>query len=129
MGKQCFLTQRGPKAVGPYSTAVEASGTVYLSGMLGIDPATGKLAEGGVLQQAAQMLENIRTVLSEMDMTLAHVVKANVFLASMGDFPAVNALYAEAFGKDFPARSCVEVSKLPMGGAIEMECIAVRNAR
>lgn len=122
-----FLTEKGPKAVGPYSTAVEVSGTVYMSGMLGIDPKTGKLAEDGVLKQAAQMFENVRTVLSEMGLTLANVVKTTLFLTDMNDFAPVNTLYGEAFGKDFPARSCVQVSKLPMGAAIEMECIVVRN--
>ena len=121
-----FLTEKGPKALGPYSTAVEASGTVYLSGMLGIDPKTGKLAEGGVLPQAAQMFENIRTVLQEMGLSLSNVVKATVFLTNLNDFAAVNALYGEAFGKDFPARSCVQVCRLPMDSAIEMECVAVR---
>ncbi len=121
-----FLTEKGPKALGPYSTAVEASGTVYLSGMLGIDPKTGKLAEGGVLPQAAQMFENIRTVLQEMGLSLSNVVKATVFLTNLNDFAAVNALYGEAFGKDFPARSCVQVCRLPMDAAIEMECVAVR---
>ncbi len=123
-----FLTEKGPKAVGPYSTAVEAAGTVYLSGMLGIDPAAGKLKEGGVLPQAAQMFENLRTVLSELGLDLGHVVKATVFLADLNDFAPVNALYGEAFKKDFPARSCVQVSRLPLDAAIEMECIAVRNA-
>lgn len=120
-----FLTEKGPKAVGPYSTAVESNGTVYMSGMLGIDPKTGKLAEGGVLHQAAQMFENIRTVLSELQLDLGHVVKATVYLTDLNDFAPVNTLYGEAFGKNFPARTCVQVSKLPLGAAIEMECIAV----
>lgn len=124
-----FLTEKGPKAVGPYSTAVEAAGTVYLSGMLGIDPAAGKLKEGGVLPQAAQIFENIRTVLSEMGLDLGHVVKTTVFLINLGDFSAMNALYGEAFGKDFPARSCVQVSRLPLDAVIEMECVAVRDLR
>ena len=123
-----FLTEKGPKAVGPYSTAVEVSGTVYLSGMLGIDPKLGKLAEGGVLKQAAQMLENIRAVLSEMGLTLENVVKTTLYLTEMNDFASVNSLYGEAFGKDFPARTCVQVSKLPLGAAIEMECVAVRDS-
>jgi 2-iminobutanoate/2-iminopropanoate deaminase len=122
-----FLTEKGPKAVGPYSTAVEANGTVYLSGMLGIDPKTGKLAEGGVLNQAAQMFENMRTVLSELHLDLGHVVKTAVFLTDLNDFAPVNTLYGEAFQKDFPARSCVQVSRLPLNAAIEMECIAVRD--
>ncbi len=127
MGIKHFLTEKGPKAVGPYSTAAESSGTVYMSGMLGIDPKAGKLAEGGVIPQAAQMFENIRTVLSEMGLTLAEVVKTTLYLTDMNDFAPVNALYGEAFGKDFPARTCVQVSKLPLGAAIEMECVAVRN--
>ena len=102
MEKQCFLSQKGPKAVGPYSTAVEISGTVYLSGMLGICPDTGKLAEGDALVQAKQLFANLKTVLSEMDLSLQNVVKATVYLTSMGDFAQVNALYGEAFGKDFP---------------------------
>jgi 2-iminobutanoate/2-iminopropanoate deaminase len=122
-----FLTEKGPKAVGPYSTAVEANGTVYLSGMLGIDPKTGKLADGDVLKQATQMFENIRTVLSELKLDLGHVVKATVFLADLNDFAPVNTLYGEAFGKDFPARTCVQVSRLPLSAAIEMECVAVRD--
>jgi 2-iminobutanoate/2-iminopropanoate deaminase len=127
MENKHFLTEKGPKAVGPYSTAVEAKGTVYLSGMLGIDPKTGKLQEGGVLPQATQLFENLRTVLSELGLDLAHVVKTTVFLTNLSDFTAVNTLYGEAFQKDFPARSCVEVSKLPLGAAIEIECVAVRD--
>ncbi len=127
MDIKCFLTEKGPKAVGPYSTAVEAAGTVYLSGMLGIDPSLGKLVDGGVLQQASQVFENLRTVLAEMGLGLENIVKATVFLANLGDFAAVNALYGEAFGKEFPARTCVEVSKLPLGAAVEVECIAVRG--
>jgi 2-iminobutanoate/2-iminopropanoate deaminase len=122
-----FLTEKGPKAVGPYSTAVESNGNVYMSGMLGIDPKTGKLAEGGTLNQASQVFENLRTVLSELGLSLAHVVKATVFLTNLSDFAAVNTLYGEAFQKDFPARTCVEVTKLPLGAAIEIECIAVRG--
>jgi 2-iminobutanoate/2-iminopropanoate deaminase len=98
-----------------------------MSGMLGIDPKTSKLAEGGVLPQASQVFENLRTVLSEMGLDLAHVLKATVYLTNLSDFAAVNALYGEAFQKDFPARTCVEVSKLPLSAAIEIECIAVRS--
>lgn len=122
-----FLTEKGPKAVGPYSTAVEANGSVYMSGMLGIDPKTGKLQEGGVLPQASQVFDNLRTVLTELGLDLAHVVKATVFLTNLSDFVSVNTLYGEAFQKDFPARTCVEVSKLPLGAAIEIECVAVRD--
>ncbi len=126
MDKKCFLTEKGPRALGPYSTAVEAGQTVYLSGMLGICPDTGKLKDGGVLNQTEQVFENLRTVLAELGLSLKNVVKTTVFLADMNDFSSVNALYGEAFGQDFPARSCVQVAKLPMGAAIEVECIAVR---
>lgn len=126
MDKKCFLTEKGPKALGPYSTAVAADKTVYLSGMLGIRPETGKLKEGGVLPQAGQVFENLRAVLSELGLTLKNVVKTTVFLTDMDDFSSVNALYGEAFGQDFPARTCVQVAKLPLGAAVEVECIAVR---
>ena len=126
MQKKCFLTKLGPKAVGPYSTAVEAGETVYLSGMLGICPETGKLAEGGVGAQTTQVFENLKTVLSEMGLTLQSVVKATVYLTDMNDFQQVNTIYGAAFGSDFPARTCVQVSKLPLGAAVEVECIALR---
>ncbi len=121
--KKCLLTQRGPKPVGPYSTAVRHGDTVYLSGMIPIDPATGKIVEGGVDQQARQVLENIKVVLDEFGLSLAGVVKTTVFLTDMNDFPKVNKIYAEYFGTDSPARSCVEVSALPVGALVEVELI------
>ncbi len=121
--KQTFLTNKGPKAIGPYSTAVIAGNTVYMSGMLGIDPAIGKLAEGGVEAEAKQSLANIVAVLEEMGMTPANVVKTTVFLTNLGDFGCVNALYADVFGPDYPARSCVQVAALPSGAKVEIECI------
>ena len=125
--KKCFLTQKGPKAIGPYSTAVVTENTVYMSGMLGIDPAIGKLAEGGVEAEAKQALANIKVVLEEMGLTPAHVVKTTVFLADLGDFACVNALYADVFGPEYPARSCVQVAALPSGAKVEIECICVKE--
>lgn len=122
--KQCFLSRKGPKAVGPYSTATVSGGFAFVSGMLPCDPATGKIAEGGIAAQARQVLENVRTVLEEMGIGLADVLKATVFLTDLGNFSEVNAVYAEYFGPDYPARSCFEVSKLPMGAQIEIEVIA-----
>ena len=122
--KKCFLTEKGPKAVGPYSTATVYGDTIYLSGMIGIDPAVQKPVEGGTLAQAKQVFENIRTVLGELDLTMDDVLKTTVFLTNLGDFAEVNKLYAEYFGPNYPARSCVEVSRLPMGLSIEVECIA-----
>ncbi|MDY5349271.1 MAG: Rid family detoxifying hydrolase [Candidatus Ventricola sp.] len=124
MDKVCFKTQKGPAAVGPYSTATIAGGIIYLSGMIGIDPAVQKPVEGGTLAQAKQAFENIKTVLGELGATLDDVLKTTVYLTDIGEFGEVNKLYAQYFGPDFPARTCVEVSKLPMGLSIEVECIA-----
>ena len=125
--KKCFLTEAGPKAIGPYSTAVTAGNTVYLSGVIPVVPATGKLAEGDAVAQAKQVFENMKTILGEMDMTLADIVKTTVFMQDLSAFGAVNALYAEYFGSDYPARSCVEIAKLPMGAQLEVEAIAVKG--
>ena len=122
--KQCFLTQRGPKAIGPYSTAVIQGGVCYLSGMIPVDPSTGKLAAEDVGGQARQVFENMKTVLEEMDLSLANILKTTVFLTDLGSFGAVNEIYATYFGPDYPARSCVQVSALPMGARIEVEAIA-----
>ncbi|MDD7175659.1 MAG: Rid family detoxifying hydrolase [Clostridiales bacterium] len=124
MDKVCFKTQKGPAAVGPYSTATIAGGIIYLSGMIGIDPAVQKPVEGGTLAQAKQAFENIKTVLGELGATIDDVLKTTVYLTDIGEFGEVNKLYAQYFGPDFPARTCVEVSKLPMGLSIEVECIA-----
>ena len=124
MEKICFKTQKGPAAIGPYCTATVYGDTVYMSGMIGVDPAVGKPVEGGTLAQARQVFENIRTVLGELGLTMDDVLKTTVFLTNLGDFAEVNKLYAEYFGPNYPARSCVEVSRLPMRLAIEVECIA-----
>ena len=124
MEKICFKTAKGPAAVGPYSTAVIYGDTVYMSGMIGVDPAVQKPVEGGTLAQAKQVFENIVTVLGELDLTTDDVLKTTVYLTDIGDFAEVNKLYAEYFAPNFPARTCVEVSKLPMGLSIEVECIA-----
>lgn len=124
MEKICFKTQKGPAAIGPYCTATVYGDTVYMSGMIGVDPAVGKPVEGGTLAQARQVFENIRTVLGELGLTMDDVLKTTVFLTNLGDFTEVNKLYAEYFGPNYPARSCVEVSRLPMSLAIEVECIA-----
>ena len=122
--KQCFLTQRGPKAIGPYSTAVIRDGICYLSGMIPVDPATGKLAGDGIGVQARQAFENVKTVLEDLNASMADIVKTTVFLTDLGDFGAVNEIYAEYFGPDYPARSCVQVSALPAGAKVEVEAVA-----
>ena len=124
MDKRCFRTRLGPKAIGPYSTAVVSGGVCYLSGMIPVDPATGALAAQDVEGQARQVFENMKTVLEEMNLSMAHILKTTVFLTDLGDFSAVNEIYAAWMGPDFPARSCVQVSALPMGARIEVEAVA-----
>ncbi len=123
MEKICFKTQKGPAAVGPYCTAVAYGDTIYMSGMIGIDPAVQKPVEGGTMAQAKQVFENIKTVLSELGATTDDVLKTTVYLTDIGEFAEVNKLYAEVFAPNYPARTCVEVSRLPMGLSIEIECI------
>ena len=101
--------------------------TVYMSGVIGVNPETGKPAEGGTLAQAKQVFENIKTILSEIGLSMDDVLKTTVFLTNLGDFAEVNKLYAEYFSPNYPARSCVEVSRLPMGLSIEVECIAAKR--
>ena len=117
-------TQKGPAAVGPYCTATIYGGMIFMSGMIGVNPQTGKAPEGGTLAQAEQAFENIKTVLAELGADTGDVLKTTVFLTNIADFSEVNKLYAEVFGPDYPARTCVEVSALPMGLSIEVECIA-----
>lgn len=122
-------TQNAPAALGPYSQAVKVNNFVFCSGQIGIDPATGKMAEGGTIEQFKQVLSNVEAVLTEAGCTFADVVKTTVFLLNMGDFADMNALYGEKFsGEVKPARSAVEVSKLPAGALVEMEVIAISKA-
>ena len=125
--KQCFLTRRGPRAIGPYSTAVIQGGVCYLSGVIPVDPSTGALAAEDIAGQARQVFENMKTVLEELDLSLADILKTTVFLTDLSAFGAVNEIYAGYFGPDFPARSCVQVSALPMGARIEVEAVAARE--
>ena len=113
-----------PAAIGPYSQATRAGNTVYVSGMLGIDPATGDLLEG-VTAQAEQALKNLEAVLAEAGGSTADVCKTTVFLTNMGDFAAINEIYASHFSAPYPARSCVQVGALPKGGLFEIEAVAV----
>jgi 2-iminobutanoate/2-iminopropanoate deaminase len=112
-------------AVGPYSVAVRAGNTVFVSGQLGLDPTTGKLVEGGVEAEAKQMFTNVSTILKHLELGHEKIVKTTLFLADMSDFKAVNAIYAEAFGSHRPARSTIQVAALPLAGRVEMECVLV----
>lgn len=124
--KKVIATDKAPKAIGPYSQAIEADGLVFTSGQLGLVPETGELAEG-VEAQARQALENIKAVLAEAGLTMDNVVKTTVLLADMADFAAVNTIYAEFFTEgSYPARSAFQVAALPKGGLVEIETICVR---
>jgi 2-iminobutanoate/2-iminopropanoate deaminase len=121
-------TKEAPAAIGPYSQAIDSgAGLVFVSGQLPIDPATGAFPEGGVAEQVRQSLLNTQAILRAAGLELADVVKTTVFLADMGDFAAMNAVYATFFAEPFPARSAVAVKTLPKGALVEIECIATRN--
>ena len=122
---KAIATQNAPAAIGPYSQAIEANGTVYVSGQLGIDPVTGNFAEGGAVAQARQSLTNISNILKEAGLSMKNVVKVTVLLADINDFAAVNEIYKDFFEAPFPARSAFAVAALPKGGKIEIEAIAV----
>ena len=124
--KKIIASPHAPKAVGPYSQAVEAGGALYVSGQLPIDGATGKMDEG-VEAQTHRSLTNLRHILEEGGYTLGDVVKTTVFLTDMGAFAAVNAVYAKYFEGDCPARSAVQVGALPKGALVEIEAIAVKK--
>ena len=118
-------SKRAPAAVGPYSQAVAAGDFVFLSGQIPLDPATGQLVTGDIEAQAERVLQNIRAVLEEAGTSLAQVVKATVFLVDLADFPRMNAVYTRHFTSDpKPARSTIQVAKLPAGAAIEIEVVA-----
>jgi len=125
MSNQIIHTDRAPAAVGPYVQAIRAGNTLYSSGQLGLIPETGTLPEG-VEAQAKQSLANIKAILDAAGYAVSDVVKTTVFLKDMGDFAAVNAIYAEFFGDSKPARSCVEVARLPKDGLVEIEFVAVK---
>ena len=123
MSKEILHTDQAPRAIGPYSQAVKAQGFLYTSGQLGIDPATGKLCEG-VENQAHQAMKNLGAILKEAGLTYAAILKTTVFVTDLKDFAKVNAIYESYFEGAFPARSCVQVAALPLGGQVEIECVA-----
>ena len=122
--KSIISTDKAPAAIGPYSQAVKVGNLLFTSGMIPIDPATNTLVEGGIEVQAERALMNVKALLEESGSSLDKVVKTVVFIKDMNDFAKVNEIYAKYFTKDFPARSCVEVARLPKDVLIEMEAIA-----
>lgn len=123
--KKVIATTNAPKAIGPYSQAIEAGNLVFVSGQLPVDPATGKVAEG-ITAQTEQSLKNIKGILEEAGYTMDNIVKCTCYLSSMDDFAAMNEVYARYFTSNYPARAAFAVQKLPMGVLVEIEAIAAR---
>jgi len=123
-GKQIITAPKAPKAIGPYNVANRFAELIFTAGQLGLDPATGELAPGGIEVETRQSLTNIQNVLEAAGSSLNHVLKTTVFLRDMADFARMNQVYAEFFKENFPARSTVQAAGLPKGGAVEIEAIA-----
>ncbi|HUW05788.1 MAG TPA: RidA family protein [Williamwhitmania sp.] len=124
--KKIVHTDLAPKAVGPYSQAVEANGTLYISGQIPLNPETGKVVDGGIKEQTEQVFKNIAAILNSAGYTLDNVVKATVLLSDMDNFAAMNEVYAKYFTTDMPARAAYGVVKLPLGVMVEIETIAAK---
>ncbi len=122
--KQIISTDKAPQAIGPYSQAIEVNGLVFTSGVIPINPATGELVTGTVEEQANQAIGNLKALLEAAGTSTDKVIKTTVFIKDMDDFSKVNEVYARFFTKEFPARSCVEVARLPKDVLIEIEAIA-----
>ena len=126
MNRKVVNTSAAPQAVGPYSQAIWAGDFLFCAGQIPLDPATGKIVTGGVVEQTARVLENIRGLLESQELTFANVIKTTVFLADMNHFSAMNEVYAKYFTAACPARSTVQVTRLPKDALVEIEAIAAR---
>lgn len=122
--KKIVSTDQAPKAIGPYSQAVVHNGLAYLSGQIPLDPASGQIVGGGIVEQTERVMENLKAVLAACGSDLANVLKTTVFLADMGEFPAMNEVYARYFPAEAPARATVQAARLPRDVRVEIECIA-----
>ena len=123
---QPIHTPNAPAAIGPYSQAIQAGNTIYVSGQLPIDPATGAFAGNDITTQTRQSLTNIKAILAEAGADMSNVVKTTVLLADIADFAAMNAVYAEFFTAPFPARAAFQAAALPKNALVEIECVAVK---
>ena len=124
--KKIISTLNAPVAIGPYSQAVEANGILYISGQIPVNPATGKIIEGGAAEQSEQVIANIKAILAEAGLTIENVVKSTVFLADMSLFAEMNEVYKKHYIDNPPARSTIAVKGLPMNALVEIETVAVR---
>ena len=125
MSHQRIETETAPAAIGPYSQAIVAGGFLFTAGQIALDPTTGKIVEGGIVEQTARVLANLREVLAKAGATWADVVKSTVYLVDLADFPVVNDIYGKHLGTSRPARSTVQVEALPRGGLVEIDLIAL----
>ena len=126
MDKNAIYTKSAPDAVGPYSQAISGGDLVITSGQIPLDPATGAMVEGGIVEQTEQVMKNLQAVLAQAGLSFANVLKTTVFLADINDFTAMNDVYAKYFTQPYPARSAVQVAALPKGAKVEIECICAR---
>jgi len=124
--KTIITTENAPAPIGPYSQAVRSGGTLYLSGQIAIDPATGELKTSDIQTETHQVMKNIGAVLNEAGFDYSNIVKCSIFIADMDQFSAINEVYGSYFEKDFPARETVEVARLPKDVNVEISVIAVR---
>lgn len=124
--KKIIHTNKAPAAIGPYSQAVAYKGLLFVSGQIPIDPATGKIVPGGVVEQATRCMENMKAILEEASMGFENILKTTIFLNDMGDFKAANEVYGSYFAGDYPARATVQVVRLPLGVLVEIDAIAGR---
>lgn len=127
--KKIISTAEAPAAIGPYSQAVITNGMLYASGQIPIDPATGNIIDGDISAQTRRVMQNVGAILSAAKLDFSDVVKTTVFLTDLNDFATVNSIYAEYFAEPYPARSCVQVAKLPKGVKIEVEVVAALRDR
>ena len=124
--KKVILSSKAPAPIGPYSQAIEANGTLYVSGQIPVDPATGEVVAGGIEPQAKQVMQSLKAILEEAGYTFDQVVKTTILLDDLGNFAKVNEIYGSYFGEGAPARETYQVAKLPKGVAVEISCIAVK---
>ncbi len=127
MEKSVISTKRAPQAIGPYSQAIEVNGMIYTSGVVPLDPETGLVVEGDVSAQAERVFTSMKALLEDAGSSMENVVKTTLFIKNMNDFATINEIYAKFFTGDFPARSCVEVARLPKDVLLELEVVAIKN--
>jgi len=124
--KRVIFTDKAPKAIGPYSQAIEINGQLFISGQVPIDPSTSKVVEGGVKEQTIQVMKNIQAILQEAGYSFSHVVKSTCLLSDMGHFAEMNEVYGSYYSENPPARAAFAVKELPLGVMVEIETVAIK---